>query len=133
MLDGWRLHAGYDLLNEDIWIKPGLTDSSNALGDTADPANQVFLRSSMDLPGNLELDCGGRWVDTLYNVSGTTVGTVPSYIEMDVRLGWNPIQNLELSVVGQNLLQDHHPEYGFPSPTREEIARSGYGRVTWRF
>lgn len=133
MLEGWRLHAGYDLLNEDIWIKPGLTDSSNALGDTADPANQVFLRSSMDLPGDLELDCGGRWVDTIHNISGTTVGTVPSYIEMDARLGWHPIQNLELSLVGQNLLQDHHPEYGFPSPTREEITRSGYGRVTWQF
>jgi iron complex outermembrane receptor protein len=58
---------------------------------------------------------------------------VPSYFELDVRVAWRPVKNLELSVVGQNLLHDHHPEYGFPSPTREEIGRSVYGKMSWQF
>jgi hypothetical protein len=33
--------------------------------------------------------------------------------------------------VGQNLLHDHHPEYGYPSATREEIVRSVFGKVSW--
>jgi iron complex outermembrane receptor protein len=61
------------------------------------------------------------------------VGTVPSYFELNVRIGWHPTKNLELSVVGENLLHDHHPEYGFPGPTREEISRGVFGKVAWSY
>ncbi|MGB6308397.1 MAG: hypothetical protein WBF89_11420 [Steroidobacteraceae bacterium] len=27
----------------------------------------------------------------------------------------------------------HHPEYGFPDPTRVEIQRSVYGKLAWRY
>ena len=38
----------------------------------------------------------------------------------------------ELSIVGDNLLHDHHPEFGDLKP-REEYRRSAFGQVTWRF
>ncbi|HTX22481.1 MAG TPA: TonB-dependent receptor [Candidatus Aquilonibacter sp.] len=132
-LDWWRLHGSYDLLKEHLYVKPGQDDINDALNETADPQQQFQIRSSMDLPQNTELDAALRWVDTLHVNNGATVGTVPSYFELNVRLAWRPIKNLELSVVGENLLHDHHPEYGFPSPTREEIARSVYGKVSWQF
>lgn len=132
MLQWWRWHAGYNFLKETIVVGPG-GDFSNGRGETADPGNQVFLRSSMDLPWNLEFDAIGRWVDTVHNNNGSTVGTVPSYAELDLRLAWHPAKNWELAVVGQNLLHDHHPEAGFPGPSQEEINRSVYGKVTWRF
>jgi iron complex outermembrane receptor protein len=133
LLDWWRLHGGYDLLKEDLHVKPGKFDINNALNETADPQQQFSLRSSMDLPENIDFDTTLRWVDTLHNNNGATVGTVPSYFELDARLAWRPVKKLELSVVGQNLLHDHHPEFGFPSATREEIARSVYGKVSWEF
>ena len=133
VLEGWRLHGGYDLIQENLWVKAGQTDTSNGQGDTSDPANQVFLRSSVDLKENLQLDAGVRWVDGRPVVNGTTGDMVPSYLEMDAHLDWRPVQNLELSVTGLNLLQDHHPEYGFPTPTREDISRSVYGEATCRF
>ncbi|HWC59616.1 MAG TPA: TonB-dependent receptor [Verrucomicrobiae bacterium] len=133
LLDWWRLHGGYDLLKEDLHVKPGKSDINNALNETADPQQQFSIRSSMDLPKNVDLDAGLRWVDTLHNNNGATVGTVPSYFELDARLAWRPVKSLELSVVGQNLLHDHHPEYGFPGPAREEIARSVYGKISWQF
>ncbi|HTA76455.1 MAG TPA: TonB-dependent receptor [bacterium] len=126
----WQFHAGYDLLKENIWVKPGQTDLDNGTEDTADPQNQAFLRSSMDLPGNLELDPALRWVDTIFNFNGTTTTVaVPSYLEMDVQLSWHPVKDLELSVTGQNLLQPYHLEYG----SGEEIARSVYGKVACKF
>ena len=131
-LSWWRLHAGYDLLKEDITIGPG-GDQNNGLNETADPENQVFLRSSMDLPYQTELDAAFRWIDTVHNNNGGTPGTVPSYAELDVRLGWHATKNLALSVVGQNLLHDQHPESGFPGPTQEQIVRSVYGKVSWQF
>jgi len=133
ILHWWRLHGGYDWLKEDIYVKSGQTDMNNALDETADPQNQVFLRSSMDLPFNLALDLDSRWIDILHNDNNGVPGTVPSYFELGARLAWRATKNLEFSIVGQNLLQDQHPEYGFPGPTREEIQRSIYGKVAWRF
>jgi hypothetical protein len=31
------------------------------------------------------------------------------------------------------VLHDHHPEFGVPDSTREEIRRAVFGKVTWRF
>ena len=132
--DWWRLHGGYDLLKEDIRVKPGRTDFNNALNETADPQHNspyappwICRRTSSWMPAL-------RWVDSfMFNNSGAPA-TVPAYCELDVRLSWHPRKNLELSIVGQNLLHDHHLEYVISSPNpREEIQRSVYGKVTWHF
>jgi iron complex outermembrane recepter protein len=127
--DDWSLHAGYTLLQEHLRVKPGQYDLNNARNETADPEHQVSLRSSLNLPRRVEFDAALRWVDTLYN----TTGTVPSYFEMDTRVAWHARERLELSIVGQNLLHGHHTEYGTPDPTRGEIQRSVYGKVAWRY
>jgi iron complex outermembrane receptor protein len=136
-LSWWRIHAGYDLLRENIHVKPGQVDETGGLNETADPENQFSVRSSMDLPGDLQFDAALRWVDKLTIDSGPTggpvAGTVPSYFELNARFAWRPTKRLETSVVGQNLLHDHHPEYGFPGATREEIVRGVYGKVEWRY
>ncbi len=129
VVDGWSLHAGYTLLEEHLHVKPGQYDLNNARNEVADPEHQLSLRSSLNLPGRLELDAGLRWVDTLH----LAAGTVPAYFEMDTRLAWHAGERLELSIVGQNLLHNHHPEYGVPDPTRVEIERSVYGKVAWRY
>jgi len=133
MLDWWRWHAGYDFLKEDIHVVPGETDFTHGVNETADPQNQVFLRSSMDLPQNIELDMGGRFIDSLTINNGPTAATVPGYFELDARLAWHPSKNMEISIVGQNLLHDQHAEYGFPSPTQVQIERSVYGKIAWHF
>ncbi len=129
----WSLHAGYTLLEEHLHVKPGQTDINAALNETADPEHQLSLRSSLNLPRHVELDAALRWVDTLHNNNGPMPGTVPSYFELDTHLAWHAGDHLELSLVGQNLLHNRHPEYAFPDPTRPEIERSAYGKVTWRF
>lgn len=133
MLDWWRLHAGYDFLKEHIHVKPGEVDFSHGLSETADPQNQFSFRSSMDLPENIEFDTGLRYVDQLPINSGPMAGIVPSYFELDARLAWHPTKNMEISVVGQNLLHDQHAEYGFPGPTQGQIERSVYGKIAWSF
>lgn len=133
VLDAWRLQASYNFLEENLRVKTGKTDFSNGLNETADPKHQAALRSLWDLPHGIELDAALRWVNTLRNNNGPTPGSVPAYFELDVHLGWRPTDQLEFSIVGQNLLHDHHPEYGFPSPTREEVSRSIYGKIAWRY
>jgi len=129
----WRLHGAYRLLQEDIRVKPGRTDFNNTLNETADPEQQLSLRSSVDFPGTVQFDAGLRWVDTRTINDAGVAATVPDYVELDVRLGWRPTRTLELSLTGQNLLHDQHPEFGVPGPDRAEIERSVYGKIVWRF
>ena len=129
----WSLHAGYTLLREHLTVERGAFDLGGARNETADPADQVSVRSSINLPRRVELAAGLRWVDTLHTNNGPIPGTVPSYFELETRLAWHASDRLEMSLVGQNLLHNHHPEYAFPDPTRPEIQRSGYGKIAWRY
>ncbi|MGH8144201.1 MAG: TonB-dependent receptor domain-containing protein, partial [Steroidobacteraceae bacterium] len=137
VLEWWRLHAGYDLLLEDLRVKAGQVDTTGPANETADPKGQASLRSSMDLPRNLTLDASLRWVDALHLDNGPTagpvVGIVPAYFELDTRIAWRPNSRLQVALVGQNLLRNLHTEYGYPSPAREQIARSVFGTVSWGF
>jgi iron complex outermembrane receptor protein len=122
----WRLYAQYSLLQLHIYADP----TQNTPGGNA-PCNQVYLRSAWDLNDNLEFDMTARYVDRLVDLQ------IPSYITMDLRLAWRPRKQLELAVVGQNLLQDHHWEYAgnsMYSPNyASEVPRGVYGTLTWRY
>jgi len=131
VMDGWTVHGGYTLLREHLRVKPGQYDLNAALNETADPEHQVSLRSSIDLPHQLKLDPELRWVDALPINNGPVLGTVPSYWELNTRMAWQASRQLELSLTGENLLHAHHPEYGFPEPTRVEIERSVYAKAMW--
>jgi iron complex outermembrane recepter protein len=142
VFDWWRLHAGYDFLHENIYVGqsqvsipgfPPQADIEDGHGDTADPQNQVFLRSSMDLPCHIEFDADGRWIDSAQFNNGAALATVPSYFELGARVGWHITKNIEASVVGQNLLHAQHAEAGFPGPTQEQIVRSVYGQIAFNF
>lgn len=126
------IHLGYDLLKEHLRVAPGRFDINHGLNETADPEHQFFLRSSMNLPRHLQVDAALRWIDTLHNNSGPTPGTVPAYFELDSRIAWRVSPSVELSVDGRNLLHARHVEYGFPGPTRIEIGRTVYAKITWR-
>ncbi len=124
----WRIHAGYTLLLEDLGVQPGRNDLSNGQGEAFDPKHQFQIRSSLDLPGRVEFDVWLRYVDEVGNTSARGFGIMPDYLSLDVRLGWSPTDNLELSLVGQHLLDPQHPEFG-----NEEIERALYGKITWRY
>jgi iron complex outermembrane receptor protein len=129
----WRLRAGLDLLKERLHVVTGKSDINHALNETADPERQFSLQSSFDLPQHLELDVDPRSVDKLYVNDNGALATVPNYTEMDVRIGWRPPGQFEFAIAGQNLLHARHTEFGVPDATREEIRRSVYGTITWRF
>jgi len=132
LTDNWLLHAGYNLIETRLHVKPGQFDLSGAHNETADPEQQVALRSSLNLPRGVELTAGLRWVDILHNNNGPTPGTVPKYIELDARLAWRAGEHLALSLTGQHLLHAAHPEYGFPGPERSLVQRNVYGKIAWR-
>lgn len=125
----WRLHGGYTELRVHLEHKPGSTDTNPGTNEAHDPEHLLSLRSSLDV-GNWQLDATYRQVSRIDNQN------VPGYGELDLRLAWQPLRTLEISVVGQNLLHDHHAEFGTNtatvSNTRMAIERGVYGKVLWR-
>ena len=97
------------------------------------PPQQFSLRSLLDLPGGLQLDAQFRHSTALDRMPELLSGEgIDAYSELDVRLAWRASEQLELSLAGQNLLHDHHLEFGNPA-ARGEIERSIYGKVAWQF
>lgn len=124
--DWWRLSAGYAWLHEALRFKPGSNDPTLGSLEANDPEHLASFHSTMDLPGNVELDCIIRYVDRLPNPR------IPGYVAVDLRLAWLPRPNLELAMIGRNLVDDRHPEFGVGA-SPPEVQRSVYGKVTWRF
>ena len=58
---------------------------------------------------------------------------MPAYTELDLRASWRATDDLELAIVGRNLLHASHPEFGAPGPRRVEIERSLYARARLSF
>ncbi|HYP16506.1 MAG TPA: TonB-dependent receptor, partial [Opitutus sp.] len=129
VLPWWRLDAGYTRLETDLRVRPGGQDFNNTLNETSDPETQSMLGSSMDLPGGLEFDARLRWVGDLVTNNSGRPAIVPSYTELDVRLGFRLSPEVEISIVGQSLLDNQHPEFGLPGPGRVEIRRSIFAKV----
>jgi iron complex outermembrane receptor protein len=127
--DWWRLQAAYTFLQMQLHRDAGSGDTTSERDESRNPHHQLSLRSSLDLPHNVELDSTVRYVEGLPDF------LVRSYVVVDVRLAWRPFKDLEVAIVGQNLLDDRHPEFrSFFIPTeRIEVQHSVYGKVTWRY
>jgi iron complex outermembrane receptor protein len=122
----WRLFCSYSLFEiQARGDDPGTAADING----SSPHNQVYLRSSWDLGRNVQFDVIGRYVDRL-----TALG-VPQYTETDMRIGWHVKKNLEVSLVGQNLLNSHHLEFvDHESPlVATQMRRGGYAMVSWTY
>jgi len=124
----WRLEAGYSFVETHFHIDRGHTSSTFEVkeGDTA--KNRFNIRSYWNITPKIELD------NSLYFVGNVTNNGIEPYVRFDTRLGWKPTKNIEASIVGQNLFDNKHPEKAvFIGATVNEIPRSVYGKLTFRF
>jgi len=125
----WRLVGSYSYLQMDIHKNANSQDPTPDIPNGSSPRHQWYLRSSIDLPKHFEQDTTLRFVDQLPSLN------VPSYYSLDAHLGWRPVTSLELSIGGQNLLNNWHfefmPDFVNTSPT--VVKRSIFGSITFKF
>lgn len=101
------------------------------------PPQQTFsLRAELNPLKDINFDLWLRYTDGTNLRSSLQRGGYPinSYVSLDVRLAWKPRHDWELSLVGQNLLDNKHLEYlqeVYTQPT--EVQRGIYGKITWQF
>lgn len=127
MLDWWRWDANYSVLKTEL--------QRSALPQFGiSPQQRFSLRSVMSLNQNLDFDLWFRYVDNNTSVGVFGSDTIKDYVTMDVRLAWKPVAGLELSLVGQNLLDESHLEYRQENQTLPSyIDRGMYGKIIWSF
>lgn len=127
----WRLRAGGFVMRQETWLKPGGADIEGGRGEASFPEYQVYFRNSFRLTPKVDLWLSLRRIGEVpANENG--FGVVPAYTELNARLGWQVRPDLELSLVGRNLLDKSHPEIG-GATARREIRRSIAAAVRWEY
>ena len=128
-VEWWKIKGGYAYIR---FFGDGARNDS--LGAKATPSHQATLRSMLALGRDVDLDLWARYVgDNYYELAPGPV-YIPAYVTLDCRLAWRPLAGVELSLVGQNLLDQRHIEtISDQSPVRHEIERTVYGKVAWAF
>ncbi|MBI1905990.1 MAG: TonB-dependent receptor [Rhodocyclales bacterium] len=126
VLDWMRVEATYTHIRMD----------SRTLGSVgadvagAVPRNQASLRWQMDLSARTQLD---GWLRYVGRLSGADQG-VDAYTTLDMRLATNVRPDLELALIGQNLLDSRHLEFREAFGARPyEIRRGAYVKATLKF
>jgi iron complex outermembrane receptor protein len=136
-LDWWRLQGSYSYLRVSVSLSDDSRDpeDNNSLVEDSSPEHQFSLRSMMNLRDDLMLD---MWLYRVGELKRTAYSrpdmSVLAYTSFNLRLAWMPTRNLELSLVGQNLFDDHHPEFvGENFITATEVERAWAVQLRWDY
>ena len=122
----WRFKAAYSYLHVHLMDDPWLTYPVTLTTlHGSSPNSQVVARSLIDLPGHFEFDQTFRYIGAL------PAQKVPAYETADVRFGRHLPKGLDFSVVGQNLLQPYHAEFGITPGPNVQIRRGVYAKLVW--
>jgi iron complex outermembrane receptor protein len=124
--DWLRLEGSYTYLR----VTSPPPDGVNTYVAGTSPNHQYSLRWMMDLTAKTQLDLWLRHVGRLKAQDQE----VPPYTELDVRLGYAVSKSLDVSLVGQNLLDNRHGEFSETSSIPVNyIPRGIYAKATWKF
>ena len=132
----WALSPGYALEEIHMHTDPTSSDVVTPLFvEKGAPRHSAQLRSHFDFGHGLAWDVSTFFVDRLSNQGPSTVEVIPAYTRLDTGLSWKLRKGFSISVVGQNLLQDHHVEFQdvFGSMQSSQVKRSAYAKLTWQF
>lgn len=130
LTDRWTLSPGYAFLEMHLHTKPSSNDDQSVVEfQGSSPQHQAQLRSHIDLSH------GFSWDVDAYFVSALPAQGVPSNTRVDTQVRWKFAERAEFSLVGQNLVRDHHLESmdALTLVNSSLIKRSGYAKFTWRF
>jgi iron complex outermembrane recepter protein len=127
-----RLSGSYSLAAVDVRANAPTVDISSTGSvrtyEGSTPRHQFEMRCAMNLSKRFEFDPMYRYSSAL------PAQGVGAYYTMDARFGWNLNSNLQVSVVGQNLWQPHHNEWGTgdPGQTPVGVRRAAYVKLVWK-
>jgi len=126
-----RLQLAYSYLQMQLHATDPLSQTYETVSDE-NPSHQLSLRTYLRFSEKLNLNTWLRYVDDL---PATYFDNVNSYLSLDLRLAWQISKQLEFSIMGKNLFDNHHYEIGTVSlnPLNSQQERTMYGQLRWEF
>ncbi len=126
--EGWNLTGSFSFARVMERLDgPGFV-LLDAAAEGATPRHMAHLQIDRDLGQAWQLTGLAFYYDSL------PAYDVPGFVRLDLRLVWTPDPSRELAVVGQNLLDDRHPEFGQSIQTvATEVERGVYLEFVQRF
>ena len=124
----WTLSPGYSYLEMHLHTDPTSLDTTSVADvQGSNPVHQAHLGS------HLQLRHGIDWDSNVYYVGSLPAQLVPAYTRLDSQLTWRFSERMQLSIVGQNLLSDHHVEANsaYAVVNSSEVKRSVYAKIVW--
>jgi iron complex outermembrane receptor protein len=129
-VDAWHLSASYSAVDLEL-ESAGLDLNRGVWLDGSTPRGQVSLRSLLTLQ-RFDVDAHFRHHTRIRRLPLDPASTgFEAYSSLDLRLGWRATPQWEFSLVGQNLLDSAHLEFGGLT-ARGELERTAYLKVEWR-
>lgn len=122
-----RFQASYSYMHLNARDKPTSDDASTVKqleGDS--PQHMATVQSTFQFPRNFELDLDYRYMSALPDQK------IPAYSTADAQLQWHFGEHFGLALIGRNLLQPYHFEYGGDPGPLVGIKRSAFAQITWR-
>ena len=131
----WTLSPGYELEEIHMHTDPSSADTQTGpFVEGASPRHSAQLRSHVEMSHGLSWDASVYFVDRLTNQGPFSNVTIASYTRVDTGITWKLGESVSFSMVGQNLLSDHHLEFFDVNGSLQpgQIRRGGYTKLTWR-
>jgi iron complex outermembrane receptor protein len=128
----WKLSSSYSFVGIDFHANtPGLDISSTGSVRTyegSSPAHQLKIQSKFNIGTRFEFDQSYRYTSAL------PAQAVRAYQTMDLTWDWKLHRDWNLSIVGQNLFQPYHYEWGTGDPSESPIGirRAAYVKLSWQ-
>jgi iron complex outermembrane receptor protein len=134
----WRIQGSY------AYLKVQGAHTGDLIGDMqvkayegGTPQHQFSLRSNYSFAQGWNLDVWARHVSKTshYTLNALEPLVVNPYASLDARLAWQMDRQLELAVMGKNLLTNRHTEFvdTLPYTRAYDVQRTLYITALWRF
>lgn len=132
--DWWKIRTSYTFLSIDEDFV-GVPNATAMREENENPEHQFNIQTFFDLPLGFEFDASLFYVDELEDVTPTgETDNVEQYVRLDLRLGYEPVEWLELALIGRNLTDRRHFEQSdFSLGQSTQVPRSVLGKATLRF
>jgi len=134
----WRIQGSYAYLHvQGVHTGDLIGDMQVKAYEGATPQHQWSLRSNYSFGQGLNLDLWLRQVSATqhYALNALEPWVIKAYATLDARLAWQVDRQLEVAVMGKNLLTNRHSEFvdTYPYTRMYDAQRALFLTALWRF
>ncbi len=130
----WQLRGSYSWFHASLHPAIASSEALPLFSEVGSSPQHMFqLHSLHNLGHNLELDANLYYTSALELLRSRGTVRIDSYTGLDLRLGWRARPDLEINLIGRNLLTRRHSEFEAEDMQGSEVPRSLLLQAKWAY